>query len=169
MAKQSSTIDKGVAQLEYRSRDVDQQTFSLNTPFEDLKGVLLKTKELRLCSAKIEEIYEEHSVDTQFLRSHIGKFSEPANFDKEIITANLAPSKRRKYLRSAHYCYVCGPSGFVDSRCEITKNIVNAGNSSRQFIPFQIALEKHSGHSDHPTVESAMPSILAPADKSSSH
>ena len=95
MAKQSSTIDKGVASFEYNPATHDQQLlFSLNTPFEDLEGMLLR--DYAGCSAKIEEIYEEHSVDTQFLRSHYRQVLWEL-FDKEIITAKPPPKRRNTF------------------------------------------------------------------------
>lgn len=97
MAKQSSTIDQGMASFEYNPATHNLQLlFSLTRPSEDLEDMLLTDYAGR--SAKFEEIYEEHSVDTAFMRGHYRKVLWDL-FNRGIITAEPRPKRKNTFAK----------------------------------------------------------------------
>lgn len=97
MAKESSELGKGVPSFEFNPATNRQQLlFSLNTSFQDLERMLLD--DFAGCTAKFDEIYENHSVDKPFMREHYREVLWDL-YDKEIISADPPPKRKNTFAK----------------------------------------------------------------------
>ena len=87
MAKESTSDEQGVASFQYNPADLLPQQgllFQLSRPLDDLRGSLLKT--FKGESITMARIYEEHSVDTPYIKKNY-KDVLRALYDEKIIQA----------------------------------------------------------------------------------
>lgn len=94
MAKESSTYDQGVPSLTYSPADASTPLlFSLQRPLDALKDDLLSA----FCGreATLNEIYEEHSVDTPYIQKNYRDIVTVLE-GEEKIEAYSVTGKRRK-------------------------------------------------------------------------
>lgn len=98
MAKESSTVDQGVPSFSYSPADASTPLlFSLARPFEGLKEELPKIFAGETFS--MQQIYEQHSVDTPFIKKNY-KDALLALEAESKITAE--PVKRKKGTFADH-------------------------------------------------------------------
>lgn len=93
MAKESSSVNQGVASFEYNPADKRYQFLSLfDRPLDELEEDLLKQFAGR--TATVDEIYEEHSVDTPYLKRNYKDALLSLEAKGKISTES--PPRRRK-------------------------------------------------------------------------
>ncbi len=71
MARESTSSTQGVPSFEYNPADcMPQQTllFQLSRPLDDLKENIMKT--FRGCHLTMQEIYEQHNIDTPYIKKN---------------------------------------------------------------------------------------------------
>jgi hypothetical protein len=93
MAKESSTHDQGVPSLTYSPADADMPLlFSLQRPLAALKGDLLERYRGR--SMTFNSLYEEHSVDTPYIRQNYRETLKGLEEEKLIVAASITGKRR---------------------------------------------------------------------------
>jgi hypothetical protein len=96
MAKESSSSDQNVPSFEYSPADfLPRQSllFQLSRPLDDLKDMLTETFAGQVIS--MQEIYEQHSVDTPYIRSNYKEVLKILENDGKINAKKPDGSKRR--------------------------------------------------------------------------
>lgn len=96
MAKESSKSEQGVPSFEYSPADyLPQQSllFQLSRPIEDLQIGLLKKCAGQTISMK--KIYEDHSVDTPYIKSNYKEALKKLEIEGKITAKKPDGSKRR--------------------------------------------------------------------------
>lgn len=93
MAKQSSALDQGVPSFQYVPPASQEQglLFELNRPLDDLQGLLLE--EFAGRTMRMIDIYEEHCVDTPFIKKNYKEVLAKLEID-ELIHTHDRKSKR---------------------------------------------------------------------------
>lgn len=95
MAKGSSNINDGVPSFEYNPATERQGLlFQFNRPLEDLKGLILKYFKGRTLS--MEEIYQEHSVDTPYISKNYKDVLLQLEEEGQITVTRPSGKKRIK-------------------------------------------------------------------------
>lgn len=93
MAKESSTHDQGVPSLTYSPADADMPLlFSLQRPLVALKGDLLERYRGR--SMTFNSLYEEHSVDTPYIRQNYRETLKGLEEEKLIVAESITGKRR---------------------------------------------------------------------------
>ena len=93
MAKESSTHDQGVPSLTYSPADADMPLlFSLRRPLVALKGDLLERYRGRRMT--FNSLYEEHSVDTPYIRQNYRETLKGLEEEKLIVAESITGKRR---------------------------------------------------------------------------
>ncbi len=94
MAKESTSVEQGVANFEYNPADARYPTlFELNRPLDDLETLLIQ--EFSGKTKTVEEIYKSHSVGTPYIKRNY-KDILIAMEEKGKVVANPPAANRRK-------------------------------------------------------------------------
>ncbi|WP_315769044.1 MULTISPECIES: three-Cys-motif partner protein TcmP [unclassified Bradyrhizobium] len=98
MAKESSVMDQGVPSFTYSPADASTPLlFSLARPFESLKDDLKKAFSGKTLS--MQQVYEQHSVDTPFIKRNYKDALLTLEADEKI---RAEPAKRKKGTFADH-------------------------------------------------------------------
>lgn len=94
MAKESSTDDQGVPSLTYSPADASMPLlFSLQRPLDALENALLTAYRGR--EVTLDEIYEEHSVDTPYIKKNYRDILRTLEEEDKVVAYSVK-GKRRK-------------------------------------------------------------------------
>ena len=94
MASESSTLDQGVASFDYSPADESMPLlFSLNQPLDALEKSLLTTYAGQ--SLTRDFIYENHSVDTRYLKKNYNDILKSMEESGAIIAESPKPKRRK--------------------------------------------------------------------------
>lgn len=94
MAKESSTTDQGVPSLNYSPADADMPLlFSLQRPIDSLRGDLLKSFAGR--EESLDQIYEQHSVDTPYIRKNYSDLLIDLESEKMVEVFSITGTRRK--------------------------------------------------------------------------
>jgi hypothetical protein len=98
MAKESSVVDQGVPSLTYSPADASMPLlFSLARPFDSLKAELPKVFAGK--SLAMKQVYEQHSVDTPFIKKNYKDALLALEVEGKI---SAEPAKRNKGTFADH-------------------------------------------------------------------
>ncbi|MEX6508502.1 three-Cys-motif partner protein TcmP [Jiella sp. M17.18] len=93
MAKESSVHDQGVPSLTYSPADASTPLlFSLQRPIEELEQDLIETFAGR--ELNFDEIYEEHSIDTPYIRQNYREILKKMESDGSVTAASATKARR---------------------------------------------------------------------------
>jgi hypothetical protein len=97
MARESSTSDHGVPSFAYNPADyLPKQSllFKLSRPLEDLQNMLME--EFAGKTLSMLEIYQQHNVDTPYIKTNYKEALKRLEEDGTIITKKPDRKNRRK-------------------------------------------------------------------------